>query len=151
MATTLLTTAEARPDCVRPFRDVAATIARDLGCSDKEALKVKLCVSEAVTNVVRHAYPETAPGVVHMSVREVGDELEVVVADQGHETGPGREHSDHSGFGLAIVSRMANRCTFAAASGGTTVEMLFPLPRSTSQPRAGFRRERGWRVRDGLV
>jgi len=133
MATTLHATADARPDCVRPLRDVAETIARDLGLSDMQVSAVKLCVSEAVSNVVRHAYPRTAPGAVDMSVREVGDELEVVVSDHGHGTGAGREHSDHSGFGLAVVSRMASRCTFTAASGGTTVELLFPLPRRTSQ------------------
>jgi len=151
MATTLHVTAQARPDCVRPLRDVAETVAREVGCSDKQALAVKLCVSEAVSNVVRHAYPETAPGAVDLSVRDVGDELEVVVEDHGHGTGPGREHSDYSGFGLAIVSRVANCCTFTAASGGTTVEMRFPLPPRPSQAGAGSLRERGRRMRERLV
>jgi serine/threonine-protein kinase RsbW len=133
MPTTLHATADARQDCIRPLRDVAETVARDLGLSDMQVSAVKLCVSEAVTNVVKHAYPETAPGPVDMSVREVGDELEVVVADRGHGTGAGREHSDRSGFGLAVVSRMTSRCTFTAASGGTTVEMLFPLRPRTSR------------------
>ena len=155
MATTLHATADARPDCVRPLRDVVETVARDLGCSDMQVLAVKLCVSEAVTNVVRHAYPETAPGAVDMLVREVGDELEVVVADHGRGIGTGREQPDHSGFGLAVVSRLASRCTFTAASGGTTVEMLFPASASASAPHASGRRrvprEHQWRLRAGLV
>jgi len=152
MATTLQATADVREDdCVRPFRDVAETVARDLGFSDMQVSAVKLCVSEAVTNVVRHAYPETEQGAVVMSVREVGDELEIVVADHGHGTGPGREHSENSGFGLAVVSRMASRCTFTAASDGTTVEMFFSLPRRTSRAGAGSLREHEELVRDGLV
>jgi len=152
MATTLQATADVREDdCVRPFRDVAETVARDLGFSDKQVSAVKLCVSEAVTNVVRHAYPETEHGDVVMSVREVGDELEIVVTDHGHGTGPGREHSENSGFGLAVVSRMASRCTFTATSEGTAVEMFFLLPRRTARAGAGSLGEDEQRVREGFA
>jgi anti-sigma regulatory factor (Ser/Thr protein kinase) len=127
-------TADARPECVPPLRNVAASYAGEMGLSDAQIYAVKMCVSEAVTNVVEHAYPESDPGSVELSLHEVQDELEVVVTDRGRAP---REHSDDEpgGFGLAMISRLMSRCTFAAAADGTSVEMRFPLPRRNQSAR----------------
>lgn len=100
-----------------------------MGLSAAQTYAVKMCVSEVVTNVVEHAYPESDPGSVEVSLQRVQDELEVVVTDRGRA--PQREQSDdeRGGFGLAMISRLMSRCTFTAASDGTRVEMRFPLPR----------------------
>jgi anti-sigma regulatory factor (Ser/Thr protein kinase) len=127
--------AEARPECVSPLRNVAASYAGEMGLPDAQIYAVKLSVSEAVTNVVEHAYPESDPGSVEMSLHQVQDELEVVVTDRGRA--PHREHSDDegSGFGLAMISRLMSRCTVTAASDGTRVEMRFPLPHRNQSAR----------------
>lgn len=128
MTATLYVSADARPECVRPLRDIAASIASEAGLSSVQVLAVKLCVGEAVANVVRHAYAEGEPGPVEMHAEEVGGELAVVVADHGS----GRAHRptrlDGGGFGLAFMARLTYGCTFTAAADGTTVEMLFALP-----------------------
>lgn len=120
--------ADARPESIRPLRNAVASVASDIGLSDSQLYAVKLCVSEAVTNAVNHAYPGDQPGPLDVSMREVADELEIVVADQGRASHRELLH-DHAGFGLGFISRLMNRCTFTAASGGTRVEMRFRLPR----------------------
>ena len=128
MPATLHVTSVARPECVRPLRDIAASIASEAGLSSVHVYAVKFCVGEVVANAVKHAYPEGEPGLVEVSAREAGGELVVSVADHGS----GRAHNpkllDEGGFGLAFMTRLTDGCTFTAAGDGTTVEMLFPLP-----------------------
>ena len=92
---------------------------------------------------------------MEVSVREDGDKLAVVVADHGHVHQRGHS-ADQSGFGLAFIERLTVGCTFTAASDGTTVEMLFPLPRARTTAASGelpgvLLREHEWRMREGLV
>lgn len=128
MGTVLRVQVDARAEAIRPLRAAVAGIARSFGVSDSELYGVKLCVGEAVTNVVLHAYSEEEPGPLDVCMRRVADELEILVADQGrgchHEVR--REHTD---FGLGFISRLTNRCTFTASPQGTRVEMRFRLPR----------------------
>lgn len=136
MATTLTVSANAVPACVRPLRNIVASAAHDeWGFADSKLYALKLCVSEALTNVVKHAYPEGAPGQVEVTIDELGDELAVAVADhgQGHRAQPWKERG---GFGLAFVYRLTDGCRFTAGETGTTVEMLFPLPRGRRRPLA---------------
>jgi two-component sensor histidine kinase len=111
--------------------------------SSLEVYSLKLCVGEAITNAVRHAYPESEPGPVDVSAREVGDDLVVTVADCGRPPSSShRNTDDEGGFGLAFISRLTKGCTFTAARDGTRVEMLFPLPRSLRPPSSEQRRPR---------
>jgi anti-sigma regulatory factor (Ser/Thr protein kinase) len=128
MPATLYVRSDARPDCVRPLRDIAASIASEAGLSSAQVYAVKFCVGEAVANVVKHAYPEGEPGAVEVSAREAGGELAVIVADHGSGRAHQSERSDEGGFGLAFMTRLTDGCTFTATGAGTTVEMRFPLP-----------------------
>jgi anti-sigma regulatory factor (Ser/Thr protein kinase) len=131
MATTLEVRADATPECIRPLREAVASLASETGMSSVQVEAVKLCVGEAITNAVRHAYPESEPGPVDVSAQVVGDELVVTVADRGRWPENLWPHpEDEGGFGLAFISRLTDGCTFTATSDGTTVEMLFPLRRS---------------------
>jgi two-component sensor histidine kinase len=87
---------------------------------------VRLAVSEAVTNAVRHAYPLT-PGEVRVLARVGEDTLEVTVADDG--CGVSSNSEGHGlGFGLALICEMSDQMTLAPrADGGTEVRMRFGL------------------------
>ena len=131
MATTLEVRADATPECIRPLREAVASLASEICMSSVQVEAIKLCVGEAITNAVRHAYPEGEPGPVDVSAHVVGDELVVTVADGGRWPENQFPHpEDEGGFGLAFISRLTDGCTFTATSDGTTVEMLFPLRRS---------------------
>jgi anti-sigma regulatory factor (Ser/Thr protein kinase) len=96
--------------------------------SDELADDVRLCVSEAVTNAVRHAYgPEVADGEVGVLVVRLEDELRVVVRDEGRGID---EPLAGEGFGLQLIARVANRHTLHRGDIGTTVSMSFALGRA---------------------
>ena len=128
MPTELHVSAEARPESIRQLRDIAGSIASEAGLSSEQVYAVKLCVSEAVANAVKHAYPEGEPGPVEVSAHEASGELAVVVADHGSGRVQHAKRFDEGSFGLAFMTRLTVGCTFTAAEDGTTVEMLFPLP-----------------------
>lgn len=93
---------------------------------------VTLAVSEAVTNVVVHAYPDaTEPGLIHVEAGLDGGELRVSVTDSG----PGlRAHHDAPGLGLglAIIGELADKVELLqGGNGGLHVLMYFALPAST--------------------
>jgi serine/threonine-protein kinase RsbW len=131
MATTLHVCADARLERIRPLREVVANVARAEGFSETEVYVVRLCVSEALANAVKHAYVGSEPGPLDVIVRQVGGELVVVVADHGRPNRRAR-WEDHGGFGLSFLYRLTDGCTFTAASSGTSVEMRFPLPHRRS-------------------
>jgi anti-sigma regulatory factor (Ser/Thr protein kinase) len=87
---------------------------------------VRLAVSEAVTNVVLHAYLNR-PGEVRLTVAVTEGEFWVLVTDdgRGHQTTP---VSPGLGWGLALI---ANACqdfmVMERSGGGTELCMSFPL------------------------
>jgi anti-sigma regulatory factor (Ser/Thr protein kinase) len=91
---------------------------------------VALAVSEAVANVVVHAYrgrdADAEPGHVHVTVTIEGDELVVAVADEGVGMTP-RMDSPGAGLGLPIIAVLADRVEIQQLSGGTRLVLGFRL------------------------
>jgi serine/threonine-protein kinase RsbW len=91
---------------------------------------VALAVSEAVTNVIVHAYRErdrnAAPGEVRVTVAVEADELTVTVADEGIGMTP-RVDSPGAGLGLPIIATLADRFEVQRLGGGTRVLLAFRL------------------------
>ena len=88
---------------------------------------IRTAVSEAVTNVVRHAYPDE-PGEVELVAGVVRNELWVIVADRGcgFQT-PARDPG--LGYGLALMADASEDFVISErAGGGTEVRLFFPLP-----------------------
>lgn len=99
-----------------------------LASTKRLADDVRLCVSEAVTNVVRHAY-DRRRGRVDIVVKRGDDELTVVVRDTGVGIPPLSRRSESDGFGLKIIDELARENTISrTAQGGTEVAMMFDLP-----------------------
>lgn len=123
---------EADPESVGRARAELAGFASRAGASPTLVDGVRLAVSEAVTNVVRHAYPLESGEV---RVRALADEdvLEVVVSDDG---GGVHRHSTSDrglGFGLALICEVSDQMTLAPRShGGIDLRMRFSLLESGS-------------------
>jgi anti-sigma regulatory factor (Ser/Thr protein kinase) len=85
-----------------------------------------LAVSEVLTNVVVHAYPNGAPtGTMAVTACIDDRELRVTVADEGVGIAPGA--APRFGLGLTIVAEVADRLELAPADGGgTAVRLAFP-------------------------
>ena len=95
-----------------------------------EMAAVDLAVSEAVTNVVVHAYrdrgPEDEPGRVRIAVRIEDRAAWVVVADDGVGMAP-RMDSPGLGMGLSLIASVCDGLEIEQRHDGTRVHMRFTL------------------------
>ena len=109
------------------MRHVLGAFAEALQLPDPVIEDMRLAVTEACTNVVRHAYADGEPGPVEILIRPEEDMLLVVVSDQGRGLGPS---SDSSGAGLGLP-------LIAALSHSFEIEKV---PENGARLRMSFRR-----------
>jgi serine/threonine-protein kinase RsbW len=111
-------------DSIPKVRVVAVAAARRNGLRGDELEAVRLAVSEAVTNVVRHAYRDVN-GDVWMTMSRFGDEFLVVVEDDGCglDTPP---VAPGLGWGCALMERVCDGYSLERRGcGGTRVQLRF--------------------------
>jgi anti-sigma regulatory factor (Ser/Thr protein kinase) len=111
------------------LRRSVADFARGHGASERSLESLNLAVSEALTNVVVHAYRDAAvPGPVLVVVAVRDRALVVTVADEGCGMTP-RSDSPGLGLGLGLMARLADtfEITPRAAQPGIVLRMGFTL------------------------
>lgn len=122
-------------------RAAAAAFAAQLDPTMDELGDIKTAVSEAVTNCIVHAYPDSL-GKVTMRLRILGgDTLEISVKDSGRgieDVARAREPlfttggEERSGMGFTIMESFMDRLTVRSKPGkGTTVTMRRTIARRT--------------------
>lgn len=88
---------------------------------------IRLAVTEACTNVVVHAYPDEQEGQMEVLATLLGDELTVVVRDDGEGIGP-RPDSPGLGLGLPLIASLAESVQLGRDEDEhTEVRMTFSL------------------------
>ncbi len=123
-------------------RTAAAAFAAQLDPTMEELGDIKTAVSEAVTNCIVHAYPDSI-GKISMRLRIIdGDTLEISVKDTGRgiaDVAQAREPlfttggEDRSGMGFTIMESFMDRLTVRSKPGrGTTVAMRRSIERRGS-------------------
>jgi serine/threonine-protein kinase RsbW len=97
-------------------RQVVVAFARDVGAGQACVERLRLAVTEAVTNVVLHAYPH-AGGAVEFAVDADAGDIQVVIADSGLglRTGP---VTHRAGLGLGLIAVLSDDFRIEARSGG---------------------------------
>ena len=123
-------TLPAVPESVPELRTAVCDYARRAGASANVIEQVRLAVSEALTNVVLHAYVGAAePGPVRVEAQVAAADLEVVVADEGRGMVP-RLDSPGLGLGLALIAHAADNLDVHDGDiVGTQLRMSFKLDR----------------------
>jgi anti-sigma regulatory factor (Ser/Thr protein kinase) len=122
------------PQCIRQARLAVGDAVASLASRNGLVHDVRLCVSEAVTNVVRHAY-NGRRGRVDIVVEREDDALRVVVRDSGVGIPPPSRRNGSGGFGLKIIDELTRKSTISRASeGGTEVAMVFDLNGERAAP-----------------
>jgi len=118
----------AEPSSVPAARAAVVAFARSAEASDDALDDVRLAVSEAVTNVVIHAYAGAPdPGPLHVEARVEGRKLLVEVSDEGGGLRP-RPDSPGIGVGLPLISAVTEELRLVSAEGEPSrVEMTFDL------------------------
>jgi anti-sigma regulatory factor (Ser/Thr protein kinase) len=132
------------PASIRKARDAAgAAVSRRREGRPAErdgrlADDVRLCVSEAVTNVVRHAYGRQ-PGDVELVVERDDGQVSVVVRDDGRGMTKSEREGRAGGYGLKIIERIAARLQIRSRpNAGVEMEMVFH-EQETASPRGPSR------------
>ena len=117
-------TLPALPTSARRARRAVVDTVAELGVADSTVDDVRLCVSEAVTNAVLHAYASEA-GTVDIAVLVHHPGVVVVVRDFGSGVMSSRRDGE-GGLGLAIIDAMTDQCALSSVSGlGTQISMAF--------------------------
>jgi anti-sigma regulatory factor (Ser/Thr protein kinase) len=117
-------TLPARPENVAVVRHVLGALAEALDLPPAVTADIRLAVTEACTNVVRHAYGDRA-GDIDVVVRPRGRALEVIVADNGRGMGPSPDTSG-PGLGLPLMAALADSLEIqGSATAGSRLMMSF--------------------------
>jgi serine/threonine-protein kinase RsbW len=115
--------ADASPVTVAAVRRAVTMFAARHGIAD--AADVALAVSEAVTNVVLHAYRDGRAGDVRVVACRYPTELVVVVRDYGCGIRP-NPRSPGAGLGLSIIGAAASEMNIERPDdGGTRLRLRF--------------------------
>jgi serine/threonine-protein kinase RsbW len=93
---------------------------------------VALVLTEACSNVVRHAYPDTA-GELTLAAWVDDDELILVVADEGIGL-DGETRCPGLGLGLSLMRELTD-ATITSDAHGTDVRLRFPRTSAVSAAR----------------
>jgi serine/threonine-protein kinase RsbW len=117
-------TLPARPENVAVIRHVLGSLSEALELPVELTDDIRLAVTEACTNVVRHAYGE-GEGTIDVVVRSESSMLEVVVVDEGRGIAPSADTSG-PGLGLPLIAALADSLSIErTASAGSRLRMSF--------------------------
>ncbi len=127
----------AKPQYVSVIRLTVSGLASRVGFSYDEIEDMKIAVSEAVTNVVQHAYGIHEDGEIVIGFALYADKIEVMVSDYGHsfnfeeiksQIGPYQEDESvemlrEGGLGLYLMETLMDEVRVNNNEGGVTVFM----------------------------
>lgn len=123
--TILSTRAPARPEEIGRLRRMVERAAQDAGADATVLEALRLASSEALTNVVMHAYVDGTDGEIIVELQRAGDgdrRLRLVIADEGVGLVP-RLASPGLGLGIALMKEMAEEFTIRNRSDGPGAEV----------------------------
>lgn len=86
-------------------------------------------VAEVLTNSLKHAFPDGRSGEVRISLTRQGDDLVLVIADDGVGLGPALDKQDGHGIGMRIMKSLAAHLRgewTVSSERGVTTRLVFP-------------------------
>ena len=118
MATELHIRLEAMPESVPRARQLTREWSERQGATSTQLENIALAITEAVANIVRHAYPTAQPGPIHLDAYVRVGALVFSIRDEG--IGP-TATSPHAGLGvgLSILAEASDESTITATGNGT--------------------------------
>jgi serine/threonine-protein kinase RsbW len=129
-AVTVRLTIPARAEYITLCRLALTGIARFRQLSDELLADLKLALTEAASNSVRHAYGDKDAGVVDISYQLFSDRLVIEVTDEGEGFDPAEAEGDaaelsEGGLGIAIIRAIADEVEFGVQPGGKGSRLRF--------------------------
>jgi serine/threonine-protein kinase RsbW len=129
-AATIRLTIPARAEYITLCRLALTGIGRLRELSDELLADLKLALTEAASNSVRHAYGDKDVGVVDISYQLFSDRLVIEVRDEGEGFDPAEAEGNaaelsEGGLGIAIIRAIADEVEFGAQPGGRGSRLRF--------------------------
>jgi serine/threonine-protein kinase RsbW len=120
----------ARAEYITLCRLALTGIARLRELSDELLADLKLALTEAASNSIRHAYGDKDAGVVDISYQLFPDRLVIEVTDEGEGFDPVEAEGDaaelsEGGLGIAIIRAIADDVEFGVQPGGRGSRLRF--------------------------
>jgi serine/threonine-protein kinase RsbW len=128
-------TLPAEPENVAVVRHVLGALADALNMPSDVREDIRLAVTEACTNVVRHAYSDDG-GTIDVVVRPSGEALEVTVSDTGRGIGPSPD-TGGPGLGLPLIWALADAVEIEREEGNGS-RLVMSFLRSGATPTLGL-------------
>ena len=127
---TVRLTIPARAEYITLCRLALTGIARLRALSDELLADLKLALTEAASNSVRHAYGEEDVGSVEISYQLLPDRLVIEVADEGAGFDPAEgigapEALSEGGLGIAIIRAIADEVQIGRQPDGRGSRLRF--------------------------
>jgi serine/threonine-protein kinase RsbW len=127
---TVRLTIPARAEYITLCRLALTGIARLRELSDELLADLKLALTEAASNSVRHAYGDADAGVVQISYQLFPDKLVIEVVDEGAGFDPvaaegNADDLSEGGLGIAIIRAIADEVEIGAQPGGKGSRLRF--------------------------
>jgi len=121
----------AKAEYVGVLRLTASGVANRMGFSYEDIEDIKVAISEAITNTVKHAYFDEEAGKVRVGFGIYKDRLEIMVADNGesfnfnqvkkdigpHDESMPIERMKEGGFGLFLIEALMDQVEINNQSG----------------------------------
>jgi diguanylate cyclase (GGDEF)-like protein len=118
----------AHASSVATLRQIVLDFAAAGGASERQREDIAVAVSEALNNVVVHAYAgQSSPGIVALDAWMSERTLEIVVDDEGTGMRPHITRATGLGLGLALIVRTTRRVEIAETTRGMRVCMTFAI------------------------
>jgi anti-sigma regulatory factor (Ser/Thr protein kinase) len=120
-----MTLRERLPATVASVAEARRSVRRFAAELEVDVDGIVLAVSEAVANVVTHAYPDGDRGVVELSATASPYEVAVEVRDHGCGMGGAARPSPGAGYGIEIIRRLAQHVALRDSGQGVVLTMRF--------------------------
>ena len=123
-------TIPARPEYISLCRLALTGLSRVRALSDETLADLKLALTEACSNSVRHAYPD-GEGVVEITYALASDRIVIEVSDNGEgfalgdRTALDSDELTEGGLGIAIIRSIADEFELGAGEGGRGSRLRF--------------------------
>jgi two-component sensor histidine kinase len=104
----------------------------DIHININDAIPIGLIANEILTNVVKHAFPDELEGRIHISVKTAGDDIELIISDNGVGFDPNTIHNETLGRELiATLIDQIDGTLQLSTHPGVTYHMRIPkkMPR----------------------
>ena len=126
MATELHVRLDAVPVSVAQARRLTREWSEQSGATSTQLENIALAITEAVANVVRHAYPLSEPGLIHLDAHTEPGALVFSIRDDGIGANQPSENAG-LGVGLPIIIEVADDAMIKPTSAGTQLTLRFKL------------------------